>query len=83
MMRCEHVVEKKRLKLEIVDGRITRRTRPRPCRHELKSVSRKLVIGNRRWHVYRCRFRHETHIYVGPAYRVEFRWDTTGETLVE
>lgn len=55
MMRCEHVVEK-RLPL-------TRRTRLRACRHKLKSVSRRRIMGLT-WHCYRCKFGHETRLYV-------------------
>ena len=57
-MRCEHMVEK--------TNPFTKKVRLRECRHRLKSVSRKLLIGGLTWHVYRCRRGHETRYYVKP-----------------
>ncbi len=57
-MRCVHMVEKA--------SRSSGRVRLKPCRHRLKSISRKLLLGGLRWHVYRCRFGHEKRYYVKP-----------------
>ena len=56
-MRCEHMVEKAHP--------FTGRKRFRVCRHRLELVESRLILGGCRWHVYRCRRRHETRILVG------------------
>ena len=56
-MRCEHVVKK--------TNPWTKARSRRPCRHRLKSDSEKR-IGRLTWHIYKCRFGHETRFYVKP-----------------